>query len=74
MTTILNALGLLSGLLSVVCLYMGTIGMPWTLQSWKGETPAEQRFQRKRRCWSVTGFVLLAVGFALQLAALLLQK
>jgi len=71
MKTVLNALGLLSGLLSAVCLYFGTLGMPWVTQSWSGNTPAEQTFQRQRRRWSVAGFVLLALGFALQLIALL---
>ena len=70
MHTVLNALGLLSGLLSAVCLYFGTFGMSWTMQSWSGESPAEQAFRRRRRRWSAAGFVLLALGFALQLIAL----
>ena len=71
MKTALNALGLLSGLLSAVCLYLGTLEMPWGKQSWSGKTPAEQAFRLQRRWWSVTGFVLLALGFALQLIALI---
>jgi hypothetical protein len=68
--TVLNALGLVSGLLSAICLYLGTLAMPWAIQSWKGETSAEQGFRSQRRGWSAGGFALLALGFALQFAAL----
>jgi len=74
MKTILNVLGLLSGVTAAVFLYFGSQETPWGIQSWKGKTPEEDSFRRRRRCTAVTGFVLLGLAFVLQLIALLLPN
>jgi len=67
---ILNVLAAISGILSAIFLYLGSQETPWGIQTWKGESAAEQAFRRRRRLCAVTGFVLLGAAFAFQLIAL----
>jgi hypothetical protein len=59
--------GLTMNLLAAIFLYDGSKGIPWEIRSWKGESEAELAFSRKRRRNSNIGFLLLFIGFLLQL-------
>jgi hypothetical protein len=72
--TALNALGLSAGVVSAVCLFYGSRELPREIESWTQETPAELRFFRRRKRASLVGFGLLALGFALQLIAVLVPN
>jgi hypothetical protein len=59
--------GLILNLLSAIFLYDGSRARPWEIQTWKGESEAELDFLLKRRRNSNIGFLLLFIGFLLQL-------
>jgi hypothetical protein len=59
--------GLILNLLAAIFLYDGSRGRPWEIQTWGGESEAELEFSRKRRRYSNIGFLLLFLGFLLQL-------
>ncbi len=61
------------GVASSVSLYRGSEETPVSTQWYKGTTPEEDKFRRKRRGWAVAGFVLLGAAFAMQAAAALLS-
>lgn len=61
--------GLLLDFLGVVALYVGTKEIPMG-ERWYQEDPNEPRHVRRRR-WVRGGFVLLALGFLLQMVGAL---
>ena len=44
----LNLVSQATGLVSVLALYVNSIGVPWDRQSWDGRTPFEQRRRRRQ--------------------------
>ena len=48
--TLLNLISQATGLISILALYVATIGVPWDKASWKGKTDYEVR-RRKRQLW-----------------------
>ena len=60
--------GLLSGAFGVgstVALVKGTAAVPWSMQSWTGESEPEKRFKRAVRCWFIGGMWCLGAAFVL---------
>ena len=70
MRTALNATGLALGVLSAVLLYLGSRETPAAIESFSGESGDEKAFRRRRQRWVASGFILLALAFACQFAAL----
>ena len=73
MKTALNVIGLFFGVVAAVCMYYASIETPWGVQSWSGQTEAEQRFRRRRTWWARIGFILLGLAFVCQLVATLIH-
>lgn len=67
MKTALKMLGLIVGAGSAVCLYLGSLETPWDIETVKGKSPTEQRFQRRRLFTARIGFALF--GSSLPLSA-----
>jgi hypothetical protein len=64
--------GLLSGFVglgSSVALMKGSAAMPWSLQSFSGESEAEKAFRQKARWWTLAGLIGLLVAFAFSAAS-----
>ena len=61
---LLNLVSQAAGLLSVVLLYMNSIGVPWDKQTWKGASTFEQkRYRRQLVCaWIGIPCAIMAVG------------
>ncbi len=71
MKDMVAAAGLILGVLSTVCLYLGTKELPKDIESGKREKEPEQQYRRGRRSRTIAGLVMLGVAFVLQLVALL---
>jgi hypothetical protein len=64
--------GLLSasfGLASSGALMKGSAAMPWSLQSYSGESEAEKAFRQSARWWTRAGLIGLFTAFALSAAS-----
>ncbi len=64
--------GLLSGLLGVfsaVAFLNGATSVPWSQQTWSGETPAEQAIRAKAAQWNKVGIVAMLAAFGLSAVA-----
>jgi len=49
----------------VVLLYIASIQIPWSMQTWSGKTKREQAFKKRQFVFGVVGLVLLIVGMVL---------
>lgn len=60
----LSLISQITGLVSVLALYVSSIGVPWDRQSWKGETPYEVRRRRIQilMAWIGVPCAIVAVG------------
>jgi len=70
----LNFSGLVLGVAAAAFFYFGSANMPWSIQTWNGDSKAEIQFKNKRGNMSSIGFLLLALNFSCQAAALLLKE
>lgn len=51
------------GVFASVALVKGTASVPWEMQTWNGESGAENAFRQSVRWWLKTGFVALGSAF-----------
>lgn len=65
----LDVVGLLLSTLSAPLLWRGSLGVPWEMQTWKGQTAEETTYKQQTRTSAQFGLTLLGFGFALQLIA-----
>jgi hypothetical protein len=68
----LNVLSVATGAAAALLLYWGSLGIPWKLRSWSGETPIEKRYERTQRIMAWVGIPCVIVAAGCQLAAILL--
>jgi hypothetical protein len=64
--------GLLSGAFGVgsaLAFLKGTEGVPWSIQTWKGETPAEQAVRAGAARWNKIGVYTLLTAFTFSAAS-----
>jgi cobalamin synthase len=64
--------GLLSGifgLLSALALMKGSAVMPWSRQSYSGESEPEQAFRKNAKWWTSIGLIGLFLAFAFSTGA-----
>ncbi|MGX9431412.1 MULTISPECIES: hypothetical protein [Bradyrhizobium] len=64
--------GLLSGAFGVgsaLAFLKGTATVPWSLQTWSGETPAEQAIRAEAARWNKVGVYTLLGAFAFSAAS-----
>jgi hypothetical protein len=64
-----GVLSALVGLSSSLALMKGSLVMPWSLQSYHGESEAENAFRQKARWWTRAGLIGLIVAFAFSAAS-----
>jgi hypothetical protein len=65
-------LGLVSGafgFLAGLALMKGSSVVPWSIQSWSGESEAEKAFCKKTKRWNLAGLIGLTVAFALSVVS-----
>jgi uncharacterized membrane protein len=63
--------GLILNLIATVLLFLGSKETPWGVQTWDGESEGEKSFRRRRKLMTWAGFILLFIGFLLQLIGVL---
>jgi hypothetical protein len=64
--------GLLSGLMGVgsaIAFLKGNTTVPWSMQTWKGQTPAEQTFRTTAVWWNKVGIFTLLAAFLFSVAS-----
>lgn len=49
----------------VILLYLGSIEMPWSKRTWKGETKEEKTYRKKQLIMGITGLILVLIGCGL---------
>lgn len=69
-----NLLGLIIGVAAAVFFYLGSKTMPWDLQTWGGNSVQEAAFRNGRSSDARMGFMLLALNFSFQAAAIIAKK
>jgi hypothetical protein len=65
-------LGLISGAFGVgsaLAFLKGTAMVPWSMQTWKGETPAEQAIRDRAARWNKVGVYTLLAAFVFSAAS-----
>lgn len=66
---IMSLLSAFFGVISALVMTKGTEGVPWTIQSYKGQSEAEKAFRRNRGRWMSRGLDLLAAAFVFAAAS-----
>lgn len=66
--------GLILTLVATVFLFLGSKHPPWNMQSIGGKTDKELTFFKQRKNYTSIGFVLLFLGFLLQLIGVIIQR
>jgi hypothetical protein len=66
-SVILNLVSQATALGSIASLFYASAGVPWEMQSWKGNTEPEKRWRQRQRilAW-VVGFPLAVVSIGCQ--------
>ncbi len=65
---ILQIIGIITGAIAAVLLYVGSLGVPWRMQSYSGETERERRYKIKRRLMVWLGLPCVFISAGCQLA------
>jgi hypothetical protein len=73
MTTrqILELVSVCAAFTSGMLLYYGSLGIPWGMQSWSGESPAELRMKRKQTLMVWVGVPCAIIAFVVQVVIIL---
>ena len=60
----LNLTSIVAGAAAALLLYWGSLGVPWKLRSWTGETPIERSYERAQSIMKWVGIpcVFIAAG------------
>jgi len=66
-------LGLILNLFAAISLYYGSRETPWDIQTWSGESDKEKSFKSNRKLITSIGFIILFLGFLLQLIETLIN-
>lgn len=70
----LNFVGLILGVAAAIYFYYGSEAMPWSIQTWGGNSIEEVMFRNQHYNMARVGFLLLFFQFSVQLTALLWKK
>jgi hypothetical protein len=68
-----QTLAVITGLTAALKLFYGSIGVPWTEQSWKGDSTLEQRRKRRQLAMEWIGIPSAVLSALLQLAAVFFE-
>ncbi len=63
----LSIIALIIMVFSTLFFYFGSKSMPWELQTWGGDSIEEIEFREGSNRKARVGFILLSIGFSLQL-------
>ncbi len=74
MDKIIIVTGLILTLIATIFLFLGSQHRSWGMQTWSGESEAEKAFTIKKQTQTNIGFLLLSLGFLLQLIGTIVQK
>jgi hypothetical protein len=69
----LNLISILTGSAAALLLYWGSLGVPWKLRSWSGETNVEKRYERTQRIMAWVGNPCVFIAAGCQIAIILLS-
>ncbi|MGH7090488.1 MAG: hypothetical protein ACREFQ_16450, partial [Stellaceae bacterium] len=69
--TALNLISIATGAAAALLLYWGSLGVPWKLRSWTGETTIEKRYERTQRMMAWVGIPCVFVAAACQAAVVI---
>ncbi|HEX03675.1 MAG TPA: hypothetical protein ENH10_00765 [Bacteroidetes bacterium] len=67
---IIQLIAVLSGLVAVFTLFHASIGVPWDMQSWKGQTEVEQAWQSRQLIMKWIGLPAAVISAGCQIAAI----
>ncbi|OGZ23846.1 MAG: hypothetical protein A3A08_01665 [Candidatus Nealsonbacteria bacterium RIFCSPLOWO2_01_FULL_41_9] len=70
MTKALIGIGLFLSLIATILLYFGSQETPWSIQTWDGNGSKEIAFRYFREINANYSFLLMSIGFLLQLIGL----
>jgi hypothetical protein len=70
----LQLVAIVSGLVAALTLFYGSIGVPFHMQSYGGETPREKRWQLRQGIMKWIGIPAAFISAFCQLAAVLLAN
>jgi hypothetical protein len=69
----LNVTSAIAAGTAALLLYWGSLSAPWKLQSWTGETPDEQRWERIRRIMKWVGIPCVIIAVICQVIVAITQ-
>ena len=65
--------GLILTLIATIFIYLGSRHSPWNMQTWDGSSDKENKFFKGREIERKIGFLLLFLGFSLQLIGVIIS-
>lgn len=68
----LNIVSVVASAAAALLLYWGSLGVPWKLRSWTGETTVERRYERTQRIMACVGIPCVFIAAACQITVILL--
>jgi hypothetical protein len=66
----LNIVSAAAWTVATLLLYWGSLGVPWKLRSWSGQTTNEKLKERRQRIMAFVGIPCVFIGAGCQIAAL----
>lgn len=73
MIKVIQSVGAVTGFAAVFLLYWGSLGVPHKIQSWKGETAAEQAWESRQRIMVRTGIPCAIIAFICQIISIFIN-
>ena len=69
--TAMNLISITAGTAAALLLYWGSLGLPWKLRSWTGDTAIEKRYESVQRLMAWVGIPCVFIAAACQAAIVL---
>ena len=69
--TALNLISIGTAAAAALLLYAGSLGVPWKIQTWSGESKAEKRYIQIRACMAWIGIPCVIIVVVCQIAVIL---
>ena len=70
MLQVIQLVAVVTGFTAALTLFYGSIGVPWQLQSWGGQTSDEQRWRRRQAIMKWIGMPAATISALSQSAAI----
>jgi hypothetical protein len=68
---LLQLVSISAAFVSAMTLYYGSLGVPWTQQTWGGESPTEKAVQRRQTVMTRIGIPCALIAFLVQVVVIL---